>query len=176
MATIDDDSFLDEFHTLVERAHAEHLAHVERVNAARLAREERGHELLRHITRRFSAVASWSHGSGQAIEYLTGDAGEDVDLPITHTLHWRLTRPHRKLEATVSVRTGRYWFRVTSAEADAVPHQLLHDTQGDDVMNVTTDDVDQFIRCLADQHAWQHDEPLARLDNLASRELCARLA
>ena len=153
--TIVGDPFLDEFHDMVERARIHHLAQIEQEARVRLEREVRSRELDRHITQRFSAVASALRELDQGIEYTRRELPEDEGLPVTHTLYWRVTRPHRKLEARVSTRTGRYWFHLVAMEGcgESGAH-VLNDSQGD-VMDVTADDIDQLIRRLADQQAWQ---------------------
>src|SRR5688572_26353196 len=117
MMTIAGDPFLDEFHDMVEQARTDHLAQIEGAARARLEREARSQELDRHIGQRFSAVASALRELDQGIEYTRQELPEDEGLPVTHTLYWRVTRPHRKLEARVSTRTGRYWFVLVAVEA-----------------------------------------------------------
>ncbi len=160
MLSIAGDPFLDELHDMVEQARADHRAQVEQDEQARLEREARAQELVRHIRQRFSAVASSVQDSDQGIEYTRHETPEDEGLPVTHTLHWRVTRPRRKLEARVSMRTGRYWFHLLAVDACGGAGQVVEDSHGD-VVDVTAADVDQLIRRLADQQAWQGSTPAA---------------
>jgi hypothetical protein len=153
------DPFLDDFQALVELARTEHRARAARLEAAVEARATRARELEQHVIRRFTALAATYRGSDRAVEYTRIEPPADDDVPMTQILHWRATHPFRKLEATVSARTGRYWLRVVAEEAAVEP--MLAETRGDDIMSLTVGDVDDLIRRLADQQAWQGDEHAA---------------
>lgn len=154
MQPIDRDPFDDDFQNLVEQARRDQLAQAEQLKAADLVRLARAQTLAEHVVRRFTALASAYADQGQAVEYVLTGHSDDDDLPVVHALHWRATRPFRKLEAMISLQTGRCWLNLL---ADGEPVQVLSSMQGRDASEVTVDDVDQLIRLLADDRAWQRD-------------------
>jgi hypothetical protein len=103
-------------------------------------------------------VTSSDRDANRDIEYGRIESPEDEDLPVTHALHWRVSRPHRTLEIRVSERTGRYWFHLLVVDELGGAGRIVDDGQGD-VMRLTIADVDQWILRLADQQAWQSDRP-----------------
>lgn len=156
MVSIADDQFLDEVSGLVEQAHTDRRSQAEQGQQARRERESRARELVQHVTRRFSAVASSSQDPDLGVEYVRLEPPAGEDLPATEMLHWRVSRPYRTLEIRLSERTGRYWFHLTVVDELSGAGRVVEDGHGD-VMSLTAADVDQLIRRLADQGAWQGD-------------------
>ena len=156
MLSIDGDPFLDDIHDRVEEARVQDHAQIEQGNRARLARLARARELAQHVTRRFAAVASSDPDSDRRVEYVRVEPPAGEDLPATEMLNWRVSRPHRRLEIRLSERTGRYWFHLLVVDELSGSGRIVADGHGD-VMSLTTDDVDQLIRRLADPQAWQSD-------------------
>jgi hypothetical protein len=154
VSTIENDRFLDELQQRVEQARSNHRTCAERHEQGRLSREMRARALIQHIERRFTAVATLYDGDDPAAEYTSGGSLNDEDLPIPHTLHWQVTRPHRRLEVRISIRTGRYRLVMLEVDQRTGAARVTTESCGDDVMNVTSDTVDELIRQLA--------EPLAR--------------
>jgi hypothetical protein len=156
MMSMADDQFLDVVHGLVQQAHTEHRSQIERGERARLERESRARELTEHVTRRFSAIAASTRGSDQGIQYTRLDAPEGEDLPVIHTLHWRVSQPHRTLEIRLSEWSGRYWIHLLAVDELSGEGRVVDQGLGN-VMNMTIDGIDQLIRRLLDQRAWQGD-------------------
>ena len=156
MLSIADDVFIDEVHDRVEQARADHHAHIKQGEQARLNRESRARELALHVARRFAAVASSDPDSDTCIEYVRLGGPEGEHLPATEVLHWRVSRPHRTLEIRLSELTGRYWIHLLVVDDLSGSVRIVDDDHGD-VMSLTVIDVDQLIRRLADQQAWQGD-------------------
>jgi len=112
MQAFDGDPFLDEFQTLVEQVRADDLAHAAHLSEAAMIRDAWARKVAHHIFQRSTELASMYRRSDQAVEYTGIELPDDQDLPATHTLHCRVTRPFRKLKATISLQTGRYRFRL----------------------------------------------------------------
>jgi hypothetical protein len=153
VSTIENDRFLDELQKRVEQSRSNHRTCTERYEQGRVSREAHSRALIQHIEGRFTAIATLYGGDDPAAEYTRGGSLSDEDLPVLHTLRWQVTRPHRRLEVRISIRTGRYWLVMLEVDqrtgAACVTTELR-----DDVMNVTNDTVDDLIRQLA--------EPIAR--------------
>jgi hypothetical protein len=150
MWSIAGDPFLDGLHDMVELAGGDERARLAENERMHLERLSRARDLISHVGRRFSGLAS----AGRGVEYVRLEPPPGEEVPATHALHWRVSRPHRTLEIRLSERTGRYWFHLLVRDEVAGSVRIVDDGQGD-VLQMTADTVDTLIRRLVDQTCWR---------------------